>query len=120
MAKRLSTQFLLETAIGDYTHVELSVWHEKGGYRASTRQHEPSHISFSINPCRIQGEMVIVPMGKGINIMVLIAPRYNERKMNAVYTALVSRAGDLIPIFVSGKRDELLALVSKIVNQTSF
>lgn len=115
MTKRLATQFPLETAIGNNTHVELSVWHDKGGYRAATRQNEPPHISFSINPCTIQGEMVIVPMGKGINIMVLVAPRYNERKMNAVYSALVARSGDLIPLFVSGKRDELLALVSEII-----
>ena len=117
MAKRLATQIQLETSVNDFTHVQLSVWHDKGGYRASTHQNELPHISFSIDPCRILGEMVIVPMGKGINIMVMSSPRYNERKMNAVYSALVARSGDLIPLFVEGKRNELVSLVSEILKQ---
>ena len=119
MAKRLATQFQLATAIGDNTHVQLSVWHDKGGYRATTRQNEPPHIAFSINPCRIQGEMVIVPMGKGINVMVMVSPRYNERKVNSIYSALIARSSDLISLFVAGKREEFLSLVSEIVNQIS-
>lgn len=119
MAKRLATQIQLETSVNDFTHVQLSVWHDKGGYRASSRQNELPHIAFSINPCTIRGDMVIVPMGKGINVIVMDSPRYNERKIDAVYSALVSRSGDLIPLFVDGKRDELLSLISEIVIQLS-